>query len=620
MAPKINIKNSSKRQRHFFAYRDEDLQNAIKAVKEEGMSKKLAARQFCIPRSTLIRKLSGTVPLRRKMGPSTLLTEPEEDTLVKWILAMARKGFPVHKSNLILSVKKYLQETGRETKYLKDSTPGRSWFEGFLKRHPNIKEKHAESVSKARAAVTQDRIQQWFDEILEYFQQEGLENILEYPHRIFNGNEAGFKLSPKSGKVLGPTKVSEDFYERVSCDKEQITVMATFSADGKVVPPMLIFPFKKMPKIIVESVPENWGLGRSDSGWINSEVFYEYISNHFLPYLNSEKITRPVILFVDGHRSHLTQQVSRFCDEHGIILISLFPNTTHIMQPADVAVFKPLKSGWTSAVRTWKFQNFPKEVTRYTFGPILKYVFDQYATAKTIQNGFRKSGLYPFDKNNVDYSKCITNRKVSDDLNNNEHNKNQLPNIVLGTVEKKIDKQDLQQFLQTYESQVEWKGSIESTNLYKVWCSLKNDCKITFQQDSGQNIVTPNFQIDHLQDNSIQQMLDGHEETSSLSAWMTPENVSIHCYDHKKNEDYKVPSPFKKCLVFPKTPEKNITKRKRAIFPAVVSSGKYREYYDNEMKKKSALKDKKKKIDTPPNHSSESEIDVHFNEDLNTNE
>jgi hypothetical protein len=115
------------------------------------------------------------------------------------------------------------------------------------------------------------------------------------PNRIFNGDESGFALSPKSGKVLGPARSKEDFYERVTSEKEQITVMATFSANGNIVPSMLIFPYKKMPKAIVESVPNNWALGRSDSGWINSEVFYEYIANHFIPFLKSSNIIRPVV-------------------------------------------------------------------------------------------------------------------------------------------------------------------------------------------------------------------------------------------------------------------------------------------------------------------------------------
>ena len=321
------------------------MQKAIQAVKENGLSKKKAAQQYHVPRSTLIRKMAGDSPCCRKMGPPSELSENEENVLVSWILAMAKRGFPVHKTNLIMSVKKYLEDNGREPRYLnKSKTPGRSWFEGFLKRHPEIKQKHAESLSKARAAVTQDRIHRWFDEILDYFKENNLQDILRDPTRIFNGDESGFMLCPKSGNVLGPTKSKEDFYQRVSAEKEQITVMATFSADGKIVPLMLIFPYKKMPKAIVESIPENWALGRSDSGWINSEVFYEYMSNHFIACIKSSKITRPVVLFVDGHRSHLTTQVSKVCDNNGVILISLFPNTTHILQPADVVVFKPLQA------------------------------------------------------------------------------------------------------------------------------------------------------------------------------------------------------------------------------------------------------------------------------------
>jgi hypothetical protein len=90
------------------------------------------------------------------------------------------------------------------------------------------------------------------------------------PNRIFNGDESGFALCPKNGKVLGPARSKEDFYERVTSEKEKITVVDTFSANGNVVPPMLIFLYKKMPKAIVESVPHNWALGRSDSGWMDT--------------------------------------------------------------------------------------------------------------------------------------------------------------------------------------------------------------------------------------------------------------------------------------------------------------------------------------------------------------
>lgn len=48
-------------------------------------------------------------------------------------------------------------------------------------------------------------------------------------------------------------------------------------------------------------------------------------------------------------------------------------------------------------------------------------------------------------------------------------------------------------------------------------------------------MVTPDFQPDHHQNSTMQQRLERHEEASSLSPWMTPENVNIHSYNHKEN-------------------------------------------------------------------------------------
>ena len=59
--------------------------------------------------------------------------------------------------------------------------------------------------------------------------------------------------------------------------------------------------------------------------------FYEFIANGFDKWLNENKIKKPAILFVDGHRSHLSLQLSTFCDDNQILLYCLPPNTTHIM-------------------------------------------------------------------------------------------------------------------------------------------------------------------------------------------------------------------------------------------------------------------------------------------------
>lgn len=131
--------------------------------------------------------------------------------------------------------------------------------------------------------------------------------------------------------------------------------MVSFSAAGKMCPPMIVFPYKsRIPGDITRSVPDGWGIGHSESGWMQKELFYEYVANVFHPFLIKEKIKMPVILFVDGHRSYLTLKLSNLCEEKKIILVALYPNATRILQPCDVGLFKPLKTSWKRAVLHWQ--------------------------------------------------------------------------------------------------------------------------------------------------------------------------------------------------------------------------------------------------------------------------
>jgi len=54
----------------------------------------------------------------------------------------------------------------------------------------------------------------------------------------------------------------------------------------------------------------------------------------------------PVVLFVDGHHSHITSELINLARDHGVHLMCLPPNLTHILQPFDVSVFHPLKQAY----------------------------------------------------------------------------------------------------------------------------------------------------------------------------------------------------------------------------------------------------------------------------------
>jgi hypothetical protein len=55
---------------------------------------------------------------------------------------------------------------------------------------------------------------------------------------------------------------------------------------------------------VVENMPESWVLGKSDSGWMKVNVFYEYIANDFNNWMIENSIKKT------GHPFHRWTQVT----------------------------------------------------------------------------------------------------------------------------------------------------------------------------------------------------------------------------------------------------------------------------------------------------------------------
>lgn len=82
-----------------------------------------------------------------------------------------------------------------------------------------------------------------------------------------------------------------------------------------------------------------------------------------------------------------------------------------MIQPAHVSVFRFFKANWKSTIREWrsKPENVNKCLTKVTFTPLLAETVAKSSMTEAIKNGFRACGLYPFDPNAVDYTKCVQN-------------------------------------------------------------------------------------------------------------------------------------------------------------------------------------------------------------------
>ena len=91
--------------------------------------------------------------------------------------------------------------------------------------------------------------------------------------------------------------------------------------------------------------------GCSENGWVNTELFLEFIQ-HFMKHVSCSQ-KNPVLMIFDGHKTHLKSlELMDYARENSLFLLSLPPHTTHKLQPLDRAVFKPLKSYFNNVVKS----------------------------------------------------------------------------------------------------------------------------------------------------------------------------------------------------------------------------------------------------------------------------
>lgn len=297
------------------------------------------------------------------------------------------------------------------------SVVGRKWLKGFLRRHPEITFRTPEAVTSASAKVSEGDIRRYFADLGSYLEHNNLMTAALDPRRMFNGDETSFFLHPLTKAVLA-LRGSRNVYEVEHADSHKnITVMFSFGANGSVVPPGVVLPMQRLSAEVLRNFPGDWGIGKSPKGWMDTTNFMLYIRNVFYPHLLKNKVELPVLYFVDGHSSHTAAEVAELCLDLGIVLIALYPNTTRITQPADVAIFGPLKKAWADAVLEWRMNNTGEILSLKDFPGVLQKAINEGIKKDSIKNGFKVCGLFPFGADNVDYEKCIA-KSVREDVHN----------------------------------------------------------------------------------------------------------------------------------------------------------------------------------------------------------
>lgn len=236
---------------------------------------------------------------------------------------------------------------------------------------------------------------------------------------------------------------------------------------------------------------------------MNSQIFLSYIKDIFHPFVIENGITPPVILFVDGHISHRSLELAEFCSENKIVLVSFLPNATHLCQPMDVVLFKPVKTKWTTTIFEFKISH-PNEarMSKSVFCSLLKSCLDQCVKPELLQKSFESTALFPFGAQHFDFTKLQTESNM-DGLVSSER-VDGLNNLYFEMIENLIEEVFPNRISQFEACANDWDGSPESKDLFDFYKKSKQKLRfMTNEQiedhvdldEWNSNIVVGAFEI-----------------------------------------------------------------------------------------------------------------------------
>ena len=181
--------------------------------------------------------------------------------------------------------------------------------------------------------------------------------------------------------------------------RENITVHACASASGQLLPPFILYTGRRLMLGYTQGGPLGMRYGVSPKGWMTETNYLDWFRNAFIPLLPPE---RPVLLIIDGHKTHIQYEVLQLAKANEIEIAKLPPHITHLLQPLDLSLFKPMKE-WYDREAHKLFMGDIRYITKRDFPGLIGKVWNSYRPEIAI-NGFKKAGICPFSREAVGVS------------------------------------------------------------------------------------------------------------------------------------------------------------------------------------------------------------------------
>jgi hypothetical protein len=383
---------------------EEALQGAIRDL-ESGVftSQRAAAKAWAVPRTSIQRRLQGSVPHAIAHQQQQRLTPEQESFIVDWILEEDARSLPPSHARVREMATRILKLGG-------DHEPlGQRWISSFLTRQPRVASIVGRSIEASRAeAATPDQILAF----LELFHRTRIELNIRVED-IWNMDETGIALGVCTNSQVIARAGKRKAYVKTPGDREWVSILETVSAAGRKLRCMVIFKGQSLQTTWFPSrlVPD-WLYTTSKNGWTSHKIGSEWLRSIFIPETQPNG-NRWRILILDGHGSHVDIEFMLLCRQHRIWTLYLPPHASHVLQPLDLAPFSVLKSGYRAEIRALSALDDAAPVKKERFISSYYHAREIGLSERVIRAGWRATGICPYNPSVVIHSSQVSARPIT---------------------------------------------------------------------------------------------------------------------------------------------------------------------------------------------------------------
>lgn len=217
------------------------MQQAINAVRNEGMAYATAAKKFSVPLNTLKRRVLNknidAVEAKKILGNfRTIFSEEQEEELLNHLLDLEQRFYGVSITDLRRLAFQLAERNNIPHRFSKEKMmAGKDWVASFRKRHPNISLRKPEATSAARAqGFNRTNVNKFF-----YILKAVQEKHFHPPHRVFNVDETGLTTVQSKNTKVFSLKGKRQVGAITSAEKGLLSTFAVcMSAGGNFIPPL----------------------------------------------------------------------------------------------------------------------------------------------------------------------------------------------------------------------------------------------------------------------------------------------------------------------------------------------------------------------------------------------